>query len=107
MSDNYQAVYDAVRSRIHGCDTGDIVRSAVGEAFSNTGHLLSCIAQEFSTAAYEMQRPAVIFKPTLTKDGDKYCFLLGADLMQGVSGFGETPAKAAEAFDAAWYGRGG
>ncbi len=53
-------------------------------------------------AAWEQMRPSVIFKPTLSKDGNMWCALFGANLQEGVAGFGETPAKAMYAFDAAW-----
>lgn len=54
-------------------------------------------------AAWEYQRPSVVFKPTLSRDGNMWCALLGDDLMFGVAGFGETPAKAMYAFDTAWH----
>lgn len=53
-------------------------------------------------AAWEHMRPCVVFKPTLSKDGDMWCALFGENLQEGVAGFGETPSKAMYAFDAAW-----
>ena len=53
-------------------------------------------------AAWEYQRPSVVFRPTLSKDGNMWCALLGDNLQEGVAGFGETPAKAMYAFDTAW-----
>ncbi len=53
-------------------------------------------------AAWEQQRPSVVFKPTLSKDGNMWCALFGENLQEGVAGFGETPAKAMYAFDTAW-----
>lgn len=53
-------------------------------------------------ACWEYQRPSVVFKPTLSKDGDMWCALFGENLQEGVAGFGETPAKAMWAFDTAW-----
>jgi hypothetical protein len=35
-------------------------------------------------------------------DGTMWCVLYGEDLMDGVSGHGETPEKAMAAFDEAW-----
>jgi hypothetical protein len=49
-----------------------------------------------------MTAPHVLYRPTLLPDGDKWCALLGDDLMVGVSGFGDTPAEAMAAFDNAW-----
>lgn len=48
-------------------------------------------------------RPSVMYRPTLAADGDKWCALFGADLMEGVAGFGDTPEEAMQAFDVAWY----
>lgn len=47
--------------------------------------------------------PHVLYKPALFPDGNMWCALLGDDLMVGVAGFGETPAKAMAAFDKAWH----
>ena len=53
-------------------------------------------------AAWEYQRPSVVFKPTLVKDSGMWCALFGDNLQEGVAGFGETPSKAMYAFDTAW-----
>ena len=53
-------------------------------------------------AAFQQMRPCVLFKPTLSQDGDMWCALFGENLQEGVAGFGETPAKAMWAFDEAW-----
>lgn len=102
MSDNYQAVYDAVRSRFHGCDVGEAVQRVVYEAFSNASHQIACVANEFTTAAYEQQRPCVLFRPKIYPDGNQWCALYGDDLQSGVAGFGDTPEKAMTAFDKEW-----
>jgi hypothetical protein len=46
---------------------------------------------------------AVSFGAKLTKDGDQWCFLYGDNLQDGVAGFGETPAIAAENFERIWF----
>ena len=102
MSDNYQAVYDAVRSRIGNVDIASTVEQALREAFGNADHIIRCAAQEFGVAGSEMQRPAVVFRPALSVDGDQWCALYGDDLQNGVAGFGDTPAAAMYAFDRAW-----
>jgi hypothetical protein len=51
-------------------------------------------AQEFSLVA--------LLNPKVFIDGDQWCVLYGENLQDGVAGFGETPAKAVYAFDAAW-----
>lgn len=32
-----------------------------------------------------------MLKPSIQKDGSQWCVLLGEDLQQGISGFGDTP----------------
>ena len=103
MSDSYQAIYDAVRSRIHGGDIGGAVESACREAFSMASHHMAGVAQDWSIAAAEQQRPCVVFKPVLSRDGNQYCVLFGEDLMQGVVGFGDSPALAMADFDKNWF----
>ena len=100
--DSYQAIYDAVRSRIYGGDISGVVERACRDAF-DMGNMRNILTQEFSIAASEMQRPCVLFKPTLSADGDMWCALLGEDLMSGVAGFGKTPSEAMTAFDQAFY----
>lgn len=52
--------------------------------------------------AEAMQRPSVLYRPTLTVDGNQYCMLYGVDLQEGIAGFGDTAALAAEDFDKNW-----
>ncbi|WEM01112.1 MULTISPECIES: hypothetical protein [Delftia] len=103
MSDSYQPIYDAIRSRIGGCDVGQAVEMAIRSAFDNAGHLMACVAQEFSASAHEQQRPAVLFRPALSVDGNQWCALYGDNLQDGVAGFGNTPAEAMTDFDRQWY----
>ena len=102
MSDSYQAVYDATRSRLGNCDVGAAIRDA---AHIDASHAIAIIQQDFCAAANEMQRPSVLFRPAISRDGDQWCALYGADLVAGVAGFGDSPALAMEAFDKAWYER--
>lgn len=97
MSDNYQAVYDAVRSKISWPDAERIMRDAFDISWP-----VEHIKQEFMNAAFELQRPCVIFKPDLYPDGNMWCALFGADLATGVAGFGDTPANAMYDFDKRW-----
>jgi hypothetical protein len=53
-------------------------------------------------AAREKLRPSLLLRPTLSVDGDKWCALYGANLMEGVAGFGDSPAEAYVEFDRAW-----
>lgn len=97
--DSYQAIYDAVRSRISSCDVGSIVREST---HIDASHAIAMVQQDFSIAAYEMQRPSVLYRPSIERDGNKWSALYGANLMQGVCGYGDTPAEAMADFDKNW-----
>ena len=105
MSDNYQAVYDAIRSRFYGCDAGQAVESAVRDAFSGVHHQVACAAQEFQNAGYEQQRPCVLFRPKVSIDGNQWCALYGDNLQDGVAGFGDSPSEAMTDFDKNWHAK--
>jgi len=77
MSDNYQAVYDAVRSRFHVCDVGSAVRSA----FDISG----------------------IIHLSISIDGNQWIALYGDNLQDGVAGSGDSPEEAMRNFDKAWF----
>lgn len=96
-----QEIYDAVRSKIHGGDVGSAVDRAIRDCF-DISFAVDIVKQEYINAAFEQQRPSVLFKPALMVDGDQWCALLGDNLQEGVAGFGDTPAKAMWAFDEAF-----
>ena len=98
--DNYQAIYDAVRSRISGGDIDSAVESAFREA--NLSHHAAMAAESVREAAAEHSRPSVLFRPTLSIDGNQWCALYGDDLQSGVGGFGDSPAEAMYDFDRQW-----
>ena len=109
MSDTYQAVYDAVRSRISGGDISEAVRSAIGQEASSLSWAIDGVRQEYAAAAdaqrvaaLEAVRPSVLFRPAVSIDGDQWCALYGQDLQSGVAGFGDSPAAAMLDFDANW-----
>lgn len=102
MSDTYQAVYDATRSKLHGCDVGSAVQEAVHSNFSGASHLWQHAQQEIYAVSNSMQRPSVLYRPSIERDGDKWCALYGTNLMQGVCGYGDTPAEAMADFDKNW-----
>ena len=66
-------------------------------------HLAIEAAAIDSRAAQERGEPFAIYKPRLFVEGNQWCALLGENLQDGVAGFGESPAKAASAFNAAWW----
>ena len=70
-------------------------------------HWAEQAGQAAISAANEQQRPSVLFRPKLSKDGNQWCALLGNNLQEGCAGFGDTPADAMWRFDTAWYKKGG
>lgn len=50
-----------------------------------------------------MTEPSVLYRPSLSIDGDKWCALYGEDLQNGVAGFGKSPELAMLAFNQAWW----
>ena len=87
MSEAYQAVRDAFAPAARA------VREAADE--------IRLVADGIRSAH---RRPSVLYRPTLSIDGDQWCALYGDNLQAGVAGFGSTPAAAMEAFDRAWLG---
>lgn len=69
-------------------------------------HCAHQIRQRIDDCTVELARawqaPHLIYKATLTKDGDQWCWLYGENLQEGIAGFGDTPARAAVEFDRAW-----
>lgn len=100
--DSYQAIYDAVRSKISGGNVSEAVAEACRNAF-DISHTRAILQEQFCATAMEMARPSVLFKPQLSADGDMWCALLGDNLQVGVAGFGKTPADAMLAFDSAFF----
>ena len=104
MTDLYQATFDAVRSKIGNGNIGDAVSEAMRQA--DIGHYAQCaasaIAEAVTLAAREYERPSAVYRPTLGIDGNQWCALYGPSLMEGVAGFGDTPAKAMADFDSNW-----
>lgn len=70
-------------------------------------HAADMTKASWQEAAWEYQRPSVVFKPSLSKDGDMWCALFGENLQEGVAGFGPRPADAMWAFDQAWLSENG
>lgn len=101
--DSYQPIYDAVRSRIGGGDVGSAVQAALRDA--NLGHYAEMASRAAQEAASEAQRPCVLMRPAVSRDGDMWCALYGEDLVNGVCGFGKSPYLAMAAFDAAWFAK--
>lgn len=52
--------------------------------------------------AQEAARPSSRFRPSLSIDGNQWCALFGANLQDGVAGFGASPEFAYVDFDREW-----
>ena len=100
----YQAIYDAVRSRLSNGDIGQAVENVIREA--NLAHYVECaatlIGYEAAKAAEAYAVPSAVYRPALTIDGNQWCALYGANLQDGVAGFGDSPASAMRDFDNNW-----
>lgn len=66
-------------------------------------HSASMVQGSWQEASHELTRPSVIFRPSLSVDGNQWCALYGEDLQNGVAGFGDSPALAMYAFDLEWH----
>ncbi|KKK55055.1 hypothetical protein LCGC14_3078440 [marine sediment metagenome] len=102
MTDSHQAIYDAVRSKISGGNIADAVQTAIREA--NIGHFFMLAAESMKAAAWQWERPSVLFRPDVAIDGNKYSVLYGPNLAEGCAGFGDSLAEAMADFDKNWSG---
>lgn len=102
MNDTYQAVYDAVRSRIGSADVAQIVRDA---CHMDASWAIESVKNGFAMAASVMQAPEVLFRPRLSIDGNQWCALYGDNLQDGVAGFGDSPYAAMQDFNRNWFAK--
>ena len=72
-----------------------IAANAICTAAEQAGH-------EWMYAAGEASRPSVLYRPTLSIDGNQWCALYGVNLQDGVGGFGDSPDAAMRNFDKTW-----
>ena len=98
MNDSYQAIFDAVRSRIHNGDIGESVRQSLGNV--DVHHIVQCAMQQI---AQDWTLPHVVMRPRISIDGDKWGVLYGDNLQDGVAGFGDSPSEAMADFDYHWW----
>ena len=99
--DTYQPIYDAVRSCIRNGDVG----AAVEMAFRNAdlGNFAGQALYAVQRATEEYERPCVVFKARLYRDGDQWCAIVGDDLQAGCAAYGESPSLAMRNFDTEWF----
>jgi hypothetical protein len=102
MSDSYQAIYDATRSRINPVNTYEVLERAAAQAF-DMGNARALLQEAIGMIGNEMVRPSAIYRPAISIDGNQWCALYGENLQDGVAGFGDTPEAAMAAFDKAWH----
>ena len=95
--DSYQAVYDAVRSRVNQVDLGAAVESVLTAC--GFDHYAMQIRVAHQEAASEHMRPCVMFRPSIQVDGNMWCALYGKDLQSGIAGFGKSVSDAMHDFD--------
>ena len=101
MSDSYDAIYAAVRSKISGGNISETVKSACLEAF-DVSHAKGFLFQVITNIEYDLHRASVLFRPKMMQEGNQWMALYGEDLATGFAAFGDSPALAMEAFDKAW-----
>lgn len=70
--------------------------------FDAVSHHAQMAGQAWQLAAYSHETPSAVYRPALSIDGNKWCALYGEDLMNGVAGFGDSPAEAMADFDHNW-----
>lgn len=66
-------------------------------------HAASMCQESFRQTLSEYERPSVLYKPKLSKDGDQWCAMYGENMQEGCCGFGVSPAQAMRDFDLNWY----
>lgn len=99
--ESYQAIYDAVRSRVSNGNVGDAVAEVARQMF-DISHVVPLAQEAIEVVRREMTRPSVLFRPRVSLDGNQWCALYGENLQEGVAGFGSSPEAACCAFDNAW-----
>ncbi len=104
MSDSYQAIYDAVRSRISGGNISDAVERVLFQQL-DISHSQAMIRDQLVGVLYDYGEPSAIYRPKLSIDGNEWCALYGENLQDGVAGFGKSPGEAMAAFNKAWVER--
>ena len=100
---SYQATYDAIRNRFPHVDAEQIMGNVMRQSGWDISFAMSAVKEEFLRAAAEQQRPFMLLRPAISIDGNQWCALYGENLQDGVAGFGDTPADAANDFDNNWF----
>lgn len=83
-------------------DTSDGVERAFRHAGFLATQLMREVRQDIPGIVAAWQRPSVLYRPSIVRDGNKWSTLYGSNLMEGVCGFGDTPELAMQDFDRNW-----
>lgn len=71
--------------------------------FDAAYHQERCLTQAMAQdVERQRSRPSMLLRPSLTIDGNQWCALYGANLQDGVCGFGDSPELAMADFDFNW-----
>jgi len=73
----------------------EVARLAIGNA-------AEMCRQHFQELCGEWTLPSILYRPSLSLDGDKWIALYGENIQEGVVGIGDSPIAAMHAFDLAW-----
>jgi hypothetical protein len=100
MTDSYQAVFDAVRSRFSSFDGCRLIDEI--SAKFDISHAIQNAQEMIRGSISEYERPSTLMRPKIAIDGNQWCALYGENLQDGVAGFGNTPEEAMRDFDKNW-----
>lgn len=101
---SYDAIYAATRQQIRACDSERAVSDAIKSCF-DPGSLIPRLHEAVDIIRDSMTAPHVYMRPALSIDGDRWCATYGANMQDGVVGFGPSPAEAMADFDTNWHKR--
>jgi hypothetical protein len=64
--------------------------------------ILTNYAMAMENHALTLNKPHMLYKPKIYKDGDEWFALYGENIQEGVCGMGKNPGEAMLNFDNAW-----
>ncbi len=97
MTDTYQAIYDAVRSRVSGGDIGPVVRDVLRDAF-DVSYQKALLQEQIGIVGNEMSRPFVVLRALMNQLPDGKWEARYGDCAT----YGATPDEASREFDRKW-----
>jgi len=100
MGNTYQAIYDAVRSKISGFNAQELFDRIIRNF--DFSHHAKVVKRHIVTVTNEQKRPSVLFRPELKFDVDEWRAQYGKGVYEGVIGTGDSPDEAMRDFDEKW-----